>query len=817
MNNVCECLECGADIGAAGFSKGRPTQYCSNACRQRAYRRRKALGVSEPPSSRAVTVSGTLHRRTDAFVGRRRELSEIDELLARARVVTLTGQAGIGKTRLALEYVKGAGARFADVRSVDVESAGDEVLAPGSAFLSALHAAVTQGRSGSARVLGEGNPAGSRRRVLAHLDGCDHSVDACSRLIEKLLAEYPEVSFLVTSREPLSLAEESVLRVGAFALPEDGAPHAASVLLQSDAVRLFVERARAVDRHFRLGQDNVSSVVDVCRNLEGIPLGVEMAARWMRLLSVADILVALEDPLTFLLAEVGQEEGRTFSAVIGGNHSLLDDRDLRFSRRLAVFPGEFGIEAATAVCADEGEGPRTVLETLLGLESRSLLQAVDQGPGQGRRFRQAGALRKYEVQRLREAGEFDRTHDRLVAWLMEIAEPFYGPSIPPSAEAALVCRESETFQQALEWTLERGDNRAHALAPALARSLLERGDPCGARRVLHRALTVPGPENEYRASVEWVAAWHAFGEGAYRTALERSLEATRMERSLRRPGRLILALALAAACHLELEEPVPGAALCTEALRMLSAVEEPEVWNQLALCLIEIYIYLGDDRVADELLQEYRARVGEVPFEIPAYNRERVDLLTAQIALSRADAARAERLFLDSLARNAGHLRRVWLVYGLAIVSTMRGRHFRTVLLAELLKRWCATTELRVERWWRDRFEAALAESLPECTAAQVLRARRLASELTVQGLYSWFQGDEDRTSAQLGARSSARLTERERQVVSLLANGLTNYQMARRMGVSIRTVETHLDNVRKKTGLRTRVQIGVWAQEGGL
>ncbi|WP_327405898.1 LuxR C-terminal-related transcriptional regulator [Streptomyces sp. NBC_01288] len=770
--------------------------------------------MGQPRPGRAVATAGPLQRRTDAFVGRRRELSEIDELFARAKVVTLTGQAGIGKTRLALEYVKGAGARFTEVHSLDVETAGDEDLAPGSAFLSALHAAFAPGRSGRVRAVGDGTPPEPRRRVLAHLDGCDHRIDVCSRLIEKLLPEFPGLSFLVTSRESLSVPEESVLRVDALPLPEDGAPHIASVLLRSDAVLLFVERARAVDRHFRLGQDNLAGVVDVCRSLEGIPLGLEMAARWVRLLCIEDIRVALADPLTFLLGEAGLADGRTFSSVIGGSHSLLGDRDRRFSRRLAVFPGEFGIEAATAVCADEGEGPAAVLETLLRLESRCLLRGVDQGPGQGRRFRQAAPLRKYELQRLMRAGEFDRTHDRLVEWLTEITEPFHGPSVPPAAEVAPVCREVEALHRALEWTSERGDSRGHALAPALARSLLEQGDPVGARRVLCRALAVPGPENGHRASLEWFAAWHAFGEGDYRTALERSSEAARMERPLHRPARLILALALAAACHLELEERAPGAALCAEALRALSAVEDPAVWNQAALCLVEIHIYLGDDTEAEGLLQEYRARAGGIPFDIPAYNRERADLLTAQIAIARDDAARAERLLLDALTRNADHLRRVWLVHGLAIVSTMRGRHFRTVLLAELLKSWCATTEPRAERWWRNRFEAALAASLPECTAAQVLRARRLASELTVQGLSSWFQGDEDRLTSGPGAGASARLTERERQAVAMLADGMTNYQMARRMGVSIRTVETHLDNIRKKTGLYTRVQIGVWAQE---
>ncbi|NEC91731.1 LuxR C-terminal-related transcriptional regulator [Streptomyces sp. SID12501] len=821
MKNDRACLECGEPVENSRTSKGRPARYCSNACRQRAYRLRKSFGASEPRPNSAFTTYGILPHRADVLVGRQQELRDLDALFDTSRVVTLFGQAGIGKTRLALEYTKRAAVRFAETISLDAESVTDADLTP-SAVLTAFCGRYTRGETLHAQT---GDPQSTpRRRILGHLDGCDHRSDACERLIKQLLADCPELSLLVTCRQPLGLPGESSLRVGPLALPERGPGHTASVLLQSDATLLFVERARAVDQHFRLDSGNLAGIVDVCRRLEGIPLAVEQAARWVRLLSIEDIQVALDDLMTFLPAEGGREEdggeGSAFSTVIGGSHSLLRDDEVRMSRRLSVFPSHFGVEAATAVCADEGEGPGGVLKTLLALESRSLLQEAGKGEG-GVRFQQAGPLRAYELQRLRETGEFDWAHERLVQWLMGVAEPFYGPHIPPSAETAPVCREMGALLRGAQWMLEREDSRVQALAPALARSFLERGEGAEARRMLDRALAVPGPENEYRASTEWVAAWHAFGEGDYRRALKGSLEAVRMERALDRPARLILALALAAACHLELEEPAAGAALCEEAVRLLAEVEEPVAWIQAALGIVEVQIYLGDEDAAEDLLDRYRMQTvrafsgeGSANSDILAYGRERADMLSAQIAIARGDMAHAERLLIESLTRNAGHMRRVWLVYGLAIVSSARGYHFRTLLCAELLKRWPASTGLRVERWWRTRLEAALVEAGSVCAPAKVFKARRLASELTVDGLGSWFKQDAVAVPSSRPAQPLPQLTPREHQVVLMLSGGMTNYQMARRIGVSIRTVESHLDNVRQKTGLRSRVEIGIWAQE---
>ncbi|MCF3137562.1 helix-turn-helix domain-containing protein, partial [Streptomyces olivochromogenes] len=488
------------------------------------------------------------------------------------------------------------------------------------------------------------------------------------------------------------------------------------------------------------------------------------------------------------------------------------DAESRASRRLSVFPDGFGPQAAAAVCAETGEEPEAVREMLRRLEARALLESVRQEDGSVR-FRQPDPVRTHEVRRLTEADEADRAHDRLVDWLTPLAEPFYGPGLPPSAELSVIRRESGALRRALEWTLERHDDRAQALAPPLARLLLEDGRAEEARRLLERALAVPGPEHRYRASTAWAAAWHAFTEGDHAAALERALDAARMERALDRPARLILALGLAAACHVELGDPATGQVLGKEAFCLLATVEDDvEAWDQAALGVTEVLIYLGDEETAVSLLDAYRTRAAATGGERPVYSRERESMLAAQIALAQEEAPRAESILLAALHRNSGHLRRIWLVCGLAIVSAMRGNHFRTLLLAEMLERWCAATKIRAEQWWQRRLEKALAVSRAACGAEQALRARRLASQLTPEALSSWLAEGPARDTVPAPAVAAARLTGREREVVALLADGLTNYQMGRRLGISVRTVETHLDNIRKKTGLRTRAQIGIWA-----
>lgn len=734
----------------------------------------------------------------------------MDTLLARGRVVTLIGQAGVGKSRLALEYLDGGGGvQFTATYACDVDSLTDNDVTKGSAVFSAVSAHNEVGRPPSVRA----SSLPDTGRALIYLDGCEHRIEICRQLVATLVSQCPELTFLITCREPLALPGEELLPVSPLSLPENRSIPPASALLQSEAILLFAERARLADRKFRVTAKNLPDVIDVCVKVEGIPLGIELAAQWMRLLSIEDIKVGLDDPEAFLLAGVKHTGVPGFSFAIDKTQFILNETEARVSRLLSVFPEDFSVEAALALCTDEAVKRESVVEVLLALERRSLLRSVPQ-EGSGTRFRQPGAVREYAFQRLKEAGEVESAFDRLVQWLVDVAEPFFGPATSRCIEMNPVPRELTSLRRAMAWTLEQDDRRVHALASALARTLLEQGQTSEARHVLDRALAVPGPENTHHASLKSIAAWFAFSQGEHSVALERSLQVARMEKALDRPARLVMALSLAAACHIELEELPAGKSLCGEAVSVLSALDDVdgEAWRQAALCLIEVLVYAGNQPMAEELLQRYRERLLVDATEGSAYDKERERMLSALIALAKGDAAAAGNMFHEALQRNPDSLRRVWLLCGIAISLAVQGQHFRVLVFAEMANNLIASVGIRFESWWRKRLDEAVMESLSLCSASEALRARRLAGEVSLETLMTWPLRDPTGESQSAQSGTSAFLTRREREVALMLSEGLTNYQMARRLRISIRTVETHLDNIREKTGLRLRSQIGMWA-----
>lgn len=744
---------------------------------------------------------------SDVFVGRAREVAALDMLISRHRVVTVVGVAGIGKTRLAAEYIKSFRGRYEAVHRVDVESLDGGLRDEGRDLVEALASRSRSRDSAEAARPGHPSVAG---RVLVWLDGCERSLGGCRRMVAHLLSLSSGITVLLSSREPAAVPDEALLRLGALSIPHRRPEKAASALVQSDAVLLFVERARMVDRAFRLNPGNLNEVVGICERVEGNPLAIELAAQWVRLLSVGDILDGLEDPATFLLAMPGSGGSRGFAEAIAHSRGLPGTVESRLSRRLSVFPGDFSVDGATALCCDSGADYQAVVDALRELEARALLVRVD---GTDRvRFRQPGPVRKSEFQSLEEAGEVGLAYDRLIGWAMRLAEPFFGPGIPVAVDVTELVRESMALRRALEWTLQQVDPRAQALAPAVARSLLEEGKGGEACALLHRALAVSGPDGPFRASCVWAVAWHAFIQCDYVTSLGRSLDANAIERSLNRPVRLLLAIGLAAASHVELGDTVAAVELVEEGYSALAKVDHDfEAWAPAALALAEVLIYADDVGAAETILREYRTRAHAMSIEQPVYNREREDMLAAQIALARDEVLQAQDILLAALQRNSGHLRRVWLGYGLMIVSSKRGFHSQALLLAGLVKRWSARTQVRPSRWWRQRFESAYDESTAVCGVGESFIVAEFSDETTPEALSVWLA---EYLSGGVPAPEGKRLllTARETEVAGMLFTGMTNYQIAQRMGISRRTVETHLDNIRKKTGMRTRAQLSVWA-----
>ena len=340
-----------------------------------------------------------------SFVGRRLELIEIHELLGDARLVTLIGAAGSGKTRLGLKLAREALDAFPDgVWLVDLAPQRRSDLVPGAV------AAVLGVRESPERAITEGLQAHlRRRRVLLVLDNCEHLVEGVARLAHELMESGEGVRILATSREVLGVPGEVVYEVGGLTVPDDDVFD----LEAFDAVRLFAERARNALVGFRLTDRNAPLVAQICRRLDGLPLMLELAAAGLRTIGLERLSMNLDDRLRFLTSGPRTVASRqqTPRGAIDLSYDLLTNDEREVFNLLSVFAGSFTLEAAEYVCADDKREPRDVMAIVARLVDKSLLTAVDDA-STGFRYRMLEIIRLYGQDRLRETGDVGEAQRR---------------------------------------------------------------------------------------------------------------------------------------------------------------------------------------------------------------------------------------------------------------------------------------------------------------------------------------------------------------------------------------------------------------------
>jgi len=383
------------------------------------------------------------------FVGRQAEVAAVLGLLEQGRLVTLTGAGGSGKTRLALEVAGGASVRQGGrVRWV-------ELAVLSRAELLTQHVAAALGvrepgpRSWREAVMDELRSG----ELLLVLDNCEHLVDACAHLAEALLKGCPGLRILATSREALGVGGERAWLVPALSLPEEaregqvggtvgkGAGAEVEDIAATDAVRLFVERARAVLPSFDVTPENATAIARICRRLDGLPLAIELAAARIRVLAPVQIADRLDVSFRFLTA-AGRgaiPRHRTLWETLDWSYALLADAERVLLLRLSVFAGTFSLDAVEAVCACEDIGVDDTLDVLTALVDKSLV-AVEAEGGEAR-YRLLEAVREYASQGLEKTGEFEalrRRHaDFFLALAEELAPETFGGSAPPGILARL--------------------------------------------------------------------------------------------------------------------------------------------------------------------------------------------------------------------------------------------------------------------------------------------------------------------------------------------------------------------------------------------
>ena len=345
----------------------------------------------------------------NSFVGRERELAELSRLAASMRAVTLCGPGGIGKTRLALRVLAGLADDFPD--GVWFVELGD--LRQPELVVSRVASVIGVDEEPGRPLLETLADALRPRRLLLVLDTCEHLIDSCARLCHRLLAGSPGLHVLATSREPLRMAAEAVWQVPPLSLPQPGVAGTPEELGRYEAVRLFGDRAGASLPGFALDSANVSAVTVLCRSLDGVPLAIELAAAWVRALSVEQILTRLDDRFRLLVSgdRTAPPRQRTLRAAIDWSHDLLDHREQVLLRRLSVFAG-WSLEMAEQICPGTDLQAGEVLDLLAALAGKSLVVVDTAARGQAR-YRMLGTIREYAAARLAEAGETAMLQRRL--------------------------------------------------------------------------------------------------------------------------------------------------------------------------------------------------------------------------------------------------------------------------------------------------------------------------------------------------------------------------------------------------------------------
>jgi len=430
------------------------------------------LEVVFPPVTSEKRPSHNLPLQLTSFIGRREEITQVQELLHHHRLVTLTGTGGVGKTRLALRVAEELLERFPDgVWLAELASLTDPELVPQSV----------------ARNLGLNYQAGPQatallrdylkpKHTLLILDGCEHLIDACARLAEALLGGCPLLSLLATSREVLEIGGETPFRVPSLALPdlieEDRRdPHLyLEILAHSEAIRLFVERAEAASPGFTLNPQNMLAVAQICRHLDGIPLAIELAAARTRMMGVEEIARRLGDRFQLLTggSRTALPRHRTLRAAIDWSYELLSAPERALLQRLAVFAGGWSLPAAEFVCRGEVIESCDVLDLLAQLADKSLVTS-DLQPGLETRYRMLETVRQYAFEKLVEAGQAQRARHLHLQYYLQLAERAEGGLRGPEQPHLLDMLEGEldNLRLALEVALEEDDQAAERLDSGL--------------------------------------------------------------------------------------------------------------------------------------------------------------------------------------------------------------------------------------------------------------------------------------------------------------------------------------------------------------
>ena len=740
--------------------------------------------------------------RATAFVGRHKELAALRRLLSHTRLITLVGPGGAGKTRLATELAATAGPKFAGgVIVVDLTTVADSRLVPDSI----AHAA-------GISVAGADRPTAlidqlHDRSALLVIDNAEHLLESCARVASDILHGCPSITVVTTSRERLNVEGESVWSVPPLSLPATDDVSAAD---RSDAVRLFVDRARSVQPAFVLDDHNAADVAAICRAVDGIPLGLELAAARLTTATPRELRTLLADRLGTLVGGGRDVAARqqTMRATIAWSHDLLSDDERVLFRRLAVFAGGQLAGAIREVCAAPPVEPSAVRQLISNLVDKSVVWARQDGDVT--RFGMLQPVREFALEQLDASGERPTLRARHHVMYARLAAQAWeahrwagaraelsrlGIEIDDVRAALEACDDAtaymematDLFHMWLQHSPHEGFERlrdAFDRLPDPPPALLAR-----AGRVLMACSGQTGDYTMYDAIVPRTIAaaneggvtaeqgYQAFQLGFHRERLGGDLAGAR--ESFR-----------AALAAFETESPGPDLVLVTQALgsveRQLGNMDEA---RRLITDALDRGLRIDD-------------RYGAVG---AYFHRGWLELDQGDNGAARASFAAGLELSDGSDQLSLAHQ-----IEGIAcaLAGSDPRRAARLFGAAELIR---ARAIARLQHPWQPRVERGIAEAREALGEPSWARERSAGRELNLDAVI--------RTALETGQadRAAGGLSRREAEVARLVASGMTNRLIADKLFLAERTVESHVDHILTKLGFTSRAQLAAWVASGQL
>ena len=807
-------------------------------CNESIYKPTRAVSppgiAADGRNDSSAAPEGNLPAVLTSFVGRAREVREVGGLLSRARLLTLVGPGGCGKTRLALRVAEDLAGREnprkafgGEVWWVGLSSLSDPRLVPNAAAsaLGVREAPDLTPTEALAAFLGA-------RQALLVMDNCEHLVGACAALADALLRGSPGLTILATSREPLGVAGEVSWPVPPLSLPGPGRPGDAEQernkepLVQSESVRLFDERARAASPVFSLTQENASAVAALCASLDGMPLAIELAASRVRALSPEQILERLHDRFRLLgggRASDGRHE--TLRAAIDWSYDLLSGKEKALFRRLSVFSGGWTLSAAEGVCAGGEIDEEEVLELLSGLVDKSLVVASQDGSANEMRYRMLRTIRLYASEEIEGSGEakaVGRCHADFFVSLAEEAEPaMAGPEQVALLER--LGREHDNMRAALGWLYGQGEAEPGLrLAAALLRFWWFRGHLAEGRAQLEGLLDLR-PAAPVRDEVR-AGALYALGILIYRATSYAGndwiVARSRLEESLaiyRRLGderRVATVLQELGPVVIEFGGVAAARSLLDESLEIgRRSGHEPDVARSL--------MYLGVTCLTGGDHPSARAHLTE---SLEIYRRlddkfwiNACILHLGFVECEEGDHVAARSRFMQ-MAETAPLAQAPWgasyALEGFARLAALEGQAARALRLGGATAALRQTYGVALGPSQQAAFRRALEPAWQALREEEATAAWEQGRTMTLEEALAFALGKAEKGRE---GPPKSRLTTREAEVLSLVAEGLSDAEVAEKLFVSPRTVGGHLRGAYRKLGVKSRTAATRKAGELGL